>query len=77
MRNLLVPPPIARPAIMASEGSRARGQDDLTHRLQDILKRAADLRDACVAWERATTRPAVVGPGGKPLRARGYATLVS
>ena len=35
---LLVPPPCIRPAIMVSEGSRAKGQDDLTRKLQDILK---------------------------------------
>ena len=29
---------------MASEGSRSRGQDDLTHKLQDINKRANELR---------------------------------
>lgn len=36
--NLLVPPPIMRPTIMVSDGSRIRGQDDLTLKLQDILK---------------------------------------
>lgn len=36
--TLLVPAPCIRPAIMVSEGSRARGQDDLTRKLQDILK---------------------------------------
>ena len=35
---LLVPPPSIRPAIMVSGGSRSRGQDDLTRKLQDILK---------------------------------------
>lgn len=35
---LLVPPPQIRPAIMASDSSRSRGQDDLTRKLQDILK---------------------------------------
>lgn len=43
-RSVLVPPPIARPAIMASEGSRARGQDDITHKLQDINKRSIEIR---------------------------------
>lgn len=36
--NLVVPPPIMRPTIMVSDGSRIRGQDDLTIKLQDILK---------------------------------------
>lgn len=35
---LLVPPPIIRPSITISEGSRARGQDDLTAKLCDIVK---------------------------------------
>ena len=41
---VVVPPPVARPAIMVSEGSRARGQDDLTHKLQDINKRCVEVR---------------------------------
>jgi len=43
LQTILVPPPVARPAIMASEGSRSRGQDDLTHKLQDINKRSIEL----------------------------------
>ena len=41
---LVVPPPIARPCITASDGSRMRGQDDVTLKLVEILKanRAAD-----------------------------------
>jgi len=35
---LVVPPPIIRPSITISEGSRARGQDDLTSKLCDIVK---------------------------------------
>ncbi len=41
---LLVPPPAIRPAIMQSSGSRLRGQDDITLKLNDINKRAADVR---------------------------------
>lgn len=37
---LLVPPPLVRPAIMVSEGSKAKGQDDLTRKLQDVLKKS-------------------------------------
>lgn len=37
---LLVPPPAIRPAIMITEGSKAKGQDDLTRKLQDILKKS-------------------------------------
>ncbi len=34
---MVVPPPIIRPAISEAEGSRTRGQDDLTHKLRDIV----------------------------------------
>ena len=44
LHNLLVPPPIMRPTIMVSDGSRIRGQDDLTLKLQDILKQNKQLR---------------------------------
>jgi len=44
VQNLLVPPPIARPSITSSEGSRTRGQDDITLRLQEINKRSIELR---------------------------------
>ena len=44
VQNILVPPPIARPSITSSEGSRTRGQDDITLRLQEINKRAIELR---------------------------------
>jgi len=36
---LAVPPPVLRPSVMVTEGSRARGQDDLTIKLGEILKR--------------------------------------
>ena len=35
---LQIPPPISRPAIMATDGSRSRGQDDVSTKLQEILK---------------------------------------
>lgn len=38
LTTLVVPPPIVRPSIMASDGSRIRGQDDITIKLQDIIK---------------------------------------
>lgn len=41
---LVVPPPVTRPAIMQSEGSRSRGQNDLTLKLQDINKKCIELR---------------------------------
>lgn len=57
---ILVPPPVARPAIMASEGSRSRGQDDLTHKLQDVNKRSIELQQAMgegVTWREVTVTP--------------------
>lgn len=45
IRTLLVPPPIIRPAIMIFEASKARGQDELTHKLQDILKHNIQLKE--------------------------------
>jgi len=42
---LLVPPPLIRPAIMISEGSKAKGQDDLTRKLQDVLKKCFVLQN--------------------------------
>ena len=38
LQNLMVLPPNARPAIMAVEGSKRRGQDDMTAQTQEILK---------------------------------------
>lgn len=35
---LLVPPPIVRPSVVFGSTTRMRGQDDLTQRLQEILK---------------------------------------
>lgn len=51
---LQIPPPISRPCITASDGSRTKGQDDVTVKLIEIFKanKAADtaLRDAgCVS----------------------------
>lgn len=38
LSRLLVPPPAIRPSVIVSEGSRSRGQDDLTVKLQEIQK---------------------------------------
>jgi len=35
---LKVPPPVIRPSVVASEGSRSRGQNDLTRKLLEIIK---------------------------------------
>ncbi|AEO97877.1 putative DNA-dependent RNA polymerase II largest subunit [Emiliania huxleyi virus 145] len=42
--SVLVPPPIIRPAISTAEGSRTKGQDDITLRLQEINRRGNELR---------------------------------
>ena len=46
---LAVAPPVARPTVMASEGSRSRGQDDMTLKLGDILRRCVEVRSAMQA----------------------------
>ena len=45
--------------MLATEGSKTRGTDDLTHKLQDICKRAIDIRQLLGAetWHSATLRP--------------------
>ena len=46
LTTLVVPPPCTRPAIYSSEGSRSRGQNDLTVKFLEILKRSHELRNA-------------------------------
>lgn len=46
LQNVPVPPPSTRPAIYASEGSRSRGQNDLTVRLLEVLKRTHEVEAA-------------------------------
>lgn len=46
LQNLLVPPPCTRPAIYSSEGSRSRGQNELTLRYMEIMKRNVDICNA-------------------------------
>lgn len=59
LTTILVPPPVARPAIMASEGSRSRGQDDLTHKLQDINKKSNELANHIngIHWNNVIVTP--------------------
>jgi DNA-directed RNA polymerase II subunit RPB1 len=40
--RILVPPPIVRPSV--TNESKSRGQDDLTHKLQEVLKRSLALQ---------------------------------
>ena len=51
LTTLVVPPPVTRPAIMQSEGSRSRGQNDLTLKLQDISKKCIELRSVIPSWK--------------------------
>lgn len=44
VQNLVVPPPCTRPAIYSSEGSRSRGQNELTVRLLEVLKRSQETK---------------------------------
>jgi DNA-directed RNA polymerase beta' subunit len=41
---LLVPSPVIRPSIAFGDSNRTRGQDDLTNKLQDILKTSLELK---------------------------------
>lgn len=52
LQNLAALPSNARPAIMASEGSKRRGQDDITNQMQEIIKSARALRAAIAATRR-------------------------
>ena len=55
LQNMVVLPPNARPAIMASEGSKRRGQDDTTNQIQDIVKACRTLRKAIACAAAGTT----------------------
>lgn len=59
LQNILVPPPCTRPAIYSSEGSRSRGQNDLTVRLMEILKRSHDIKNTLgdTPWWEADPSP--------------------
>jgi len=41
---LVVPPPVVRPSVVMSEGSKARGQDDITGKLCEIIKANANVK---------------------------------
>ena len=41
---IVVPPPVVRPSVVISEGSKARGQDDLTAKYCDIIKANAQVK---------------------------------
>jgi DNA-directed RNA polymerase II subunit RPB1 len=44
LTTLVVPPPVVRPSIVISEGSKARGQDDLTGKYCEIIKANAAVK---------------------------------
>jgi DNA-directed RNA polymerase II subunit RPB1 len=73
LSTLLVPPPSMRPSIRASTGSSSRGQDDLTHKLQEIVNSRNAYVAAVEAQKKAAVTPAV---GPKPT-ATALATLSS
>ena len=52
-QTLVVSPPCTRPAIYSSEGSRSRGQNDLTMRYLEILRRSNEVETTLrgVHWE--------------------------
>ena len=61
---VVVPPPVVRPSVVISEGSKARGQDDLTAKYCDIIKANATqgltitlgtAGSINIAWEQVST----------------------
>jgi len=44
LTSLVLPPPVVRPSIVISEGSKARGQDDLTGKYCEIIKANASVK---------------------------------
>jgi DNA-directed RNA polymerase beta' subunit len=62
LQNMVVLPPNARPAIMASEGSKRRGQDDITNQTQDVVKACRTLRRA-IAFSATGVAPKRGGGG--------------
>ena len=57
-RTIVVPPPCIRPSVL--NDARSRGQDDLTHMLQSILKRSNSLRASLGARPEASLRATVL-----------------
>jgi DNA-directed RNA polymerase beta' subunit len=67
MQVLLVPPPSTRPTIVASEGSKLRGQDDLSLKLQEIVRRCGDVR-SCMGgscWSTCDLSPQLLDKVGR------------
>jgi DNA-directed RNA polymerase II subunit RPB1 len=60
--RLVVPPAIIRPAISVSEGSRSRGQSDITVKLVEINKGSIEIRNHMRAhgWDRHNIPPEAV-----------------
>ena len=54
---IVVCPPVTRPAITQSEGSRSRGQNDLTHKYQDIQKKSLELLTLIPDWKTVNVTP--------------------
>lgn len=49
--TLAVPPPIIRPSISASEGSKVKGQNELTRKLQEIMRFSTLLKQELETWK--------------------------
>ena len=55
--TIVICPPVTRPAITQSEGSRSRGQNDLTHKYQDIQKKSLELATHIPDWRTKVVTP--------------------
>lgn len=62
VETLVVPPPCTRPAVYSTEGSRSRGQNELTIRLLEVLKRSQELHASLegTSWKDVELTEAVV-----------------
>jgi len=67
VQNLVVPPPCTRPAIYSSEGSRSRGQNELTSRLLEILRRSHELKAFVLSASTPSASTAEVESEVRPL----------
>lgn len=63
--TLPVPPPTMRPTITAFEGSRERGQNDLTSMLQDIVKNANRVKKQLIVLRNLKKTDPADGPAPK------------
>ena len=77
LENLHIPTTAIRPAVSSSTGLRARSQDDISLRLQDVIKRSVELHaeiEAAISTADATTG-AAAGEGGGSALGGGASTI--